>query len=227
MSEFMKTKKQVLSDQAQTIDAERRRCNTLLGVKQSEIEQLKESLGQKSKLCEDLNIRCEGMSFWAAKAKMLLRIKLLQHKAFDSLKKYRDFKKHSKRVLEHKLKQYREQLKRNVFKGWGMQYKQWKLVKNREDFDKAVKLELQHICAQYNKEIEGLRERLSEAQAIVDNEQRHKAMMQENLKKAFMRGVCALNFEAMNILNPSDQNYQQQIEREMEKQVISAMNSVA
>jgi len=33
MSEFMKTKRQVLSDQAQTIDAERRRCNTLLGVK--------------------------------------------------------------------------------------------------------------------------------------------------------------------------------------------------
>lgn len=33
LSEFMKTKKQVLTDQAQTIDAERRRCNTLLGVK--------------------------------------------------------------------------------------------------------------------------------------------------------------------------------------------------
>jgi hypothetical protein len=29
-------------------------------------------------------------------------------------------------------------------------------------------------------------------------------MMQENLKKAFMRGVCALNFEAMHILNPND-----------------------
>ena len=30
-----------------------------------------------------------------------------------------------------------------------------------------------------------------------------KTNMQENLKKAFMRGVCALNFEAMNILQPS------------------------
>lgn len=27
--------------------------------------------------------------------------------------------------------------------------------------------------------------------------------MQENLKRAFMRGVCALNFEAMNVLNGS------------------------
>ena len=24
--------------------------------------------------------------------------------------------------------------------------------------------------------------------------------MQDNLKKAFMRGVCALNFEAMNVI---------------------------
>jgi hypothetical protein len=46
-------------------------------------------------------------------------------------------------------------------------------------------------------------------------------MMQENLKKAFMRGVCALNFEAMHILNPNDQG---KIEMELEKQVANAMN---
>jgi len=43
-----------LQDQAQTIDAERRRCNTLLGVKQNEIETLKENLANKTKLSEDL-----------------------------------------------------------------------------------------------------------------------------------------------------------------------------
>lgn len=30
--------------------------------------------------------------------------------------------------------------------------------------------------------------------------------MQEGLKKAFMRGVCALNFEAMNILTPQSKD---------------------
>ena len=29
--------------------------------------------------------------------------------------------------------------------------------------------------------------------------------MQDNLKKAFMKGVCAMNLEAMNILNPGDE----------------------
>jgi centrosomal protein POC5 len=49
-----------------------------------------------------------------------------------------------------------------------------------------------------------LRQKLDEANVIVEQENKNKAMMQENLKKAFMRGVCALNFEAMNILNPND-----------------------
>jgi len=30
--------------------------------------------------------------------------------------------------------------------------------------------------------------------------------MQENLKKVFMRSVCALNFEAMSILDPAEQS---------------------
>jgi hypothetical protein len=29
-----------------------------------------------------LQTRCEAMSFWAGKSKMLLRIKLLEHRAF-------------------------------------------------------------------------------------------------------------------------------------------------
>jgi hypothetical protein len=48
-------------------------------VKQNEIEVLKESLASKTKHCESLGIRCEGMAFWAGKAKILLKIKLLQH----------------------------------------------------------------------------------------------------------------------------------------------------
>ncbi len=103
------------------------------------------------------------------------------------------------------MRQHKENVSRRAFLAWQKQYKAWKVIKNREDFEKAVKLELQHICAQYNKEIESLRDKLNEANSIVESEQRNKAMMQENLKKAFLKGVCALNFEAMHILNPNDQ----------------------
>ena len=66
-----------------------------------------------------------------------------------------------------------------------------------------MKNEIQSISASYSKEIEMLRRRLDEAQSQVDQSHRVKGAMQENLKKAFMRSVCALNFEAMNILDPN------------------------
>lgn len=92
-------------------------------MKQNEIEQLKEGLATKSKLCDDLSVRCEGMAFWAGKSKTLLRIKLLQYRAFEGLKQFRDFSKHSKRVLQHRMRQFRENQKRKVFLGWESHYK--------------------------------------------------------------------------------------------------------
>lgn len=41
-------------------------------------------------------------------------------------------------------------------------------------------------------------ERLS---SLLAEEQRQRALLQENLKRVFMRGVCALNFEAMTLLS--------------------------
>lgn len=48
--------------------------------------------------------------------------------------------------------------------------------------------------------------------------------MQDGLKKAFMKGVCQLNFEAMNILHP-DQfgQVQSTLENEIDKQIAAQM----
>jgi len=60
------------------------------------------------------------------------------------------------------------------------------------------------ISAQYSKEIDTLRQQLSEANNTNDTHERTRMMTQENLKKAFMKGVCAMNMEAMTILNPNE-----------------------
>lgn len=148
------------------------------------------------------------MAIWAGKGKTLAKMKVLQYKCFNALKLFRDFKKHSKTVLKLQLQRHKQNTRKRAFLCWEKHYRDWKIQKNKDDFDKAVKSELQHICAQYSKEIESLRQKLEEANTVVDQENRNKAMMQENLKKAFMRGVCALNFEAMNILNPNDMSMQ-------------------
>ena len=112
INEFMKTKKSVLTEQAQTIEGERRRCNTMLSVKQNEIEQLKEGLGKKSKMCDELSLRCEIMALWAGKGKTLARVKVLELKCYMALKQYWQWKKHSKKLLQHRIAQFKEDKKR-------------------------------------------------------------------------------------------------------------------
>jgi hypothetical protein len=66
--------------------------------------------------------------------------------------------------------------------------------------DDNLNRELSELAAKYNKEIDMLTRRLDETQRSLDDANRTTFDMQENLKKAFMRGVCALNFEAMSII---------------------------
>jgi hypothetical protein len=54
----------------------------------------------------------------------------------------------------------------------------------------------------YGKEISDLKTKLSEANASIDKYKENKIYLQENLKRALMRGVVAMNLEAMNILEP-------------------------
>jgi hypothetical protein len=60
----------------------------MLGVKQNEIEQLKENLGKKTKMCDEYSVRCEIMAIWAGKGKTLARVKCLELKCFMALKQY-------------------------------------------------------------------------------------------------------------------------------------------
>jgi len=69
-------------------------------------------------MCDELSIRCEIMALWAGKGKTLARMKVLQFKCFNALKEYREFKKHSKNVLKHKLEEFKANMKRKAFLGW-------------------------------------------------------------------------------------------------------------
>jgi len=131
-------------------------------------------------------------------------MKTVQAKCFHALKNYWEFKKHSKVMLINKEKARKKTTLRRVFQAWHKDFKVVKVKRDQEKFDRAVKMELQSISAQYQKEIETLRGKLMESERSMGIVNRNKHMMQENLKKVFMRSVCALNFEAMNILDPAD-----------------------
>ena len=103
------------------------------------------------------------MALWSGKGQTLARMKVVQMKCFRALKEYREFKKHSKAVLEHKSRIARQNRMRELFQAWQKSFKQTKVKRDKEKFDNAVKAELQTISATYQKEIETLREQLLEA----------------------------------------------------------------
>lgn len=135
LKDFMSIKRNVLQEQANTIDNERNKYNALLSSKQNEIENLKEDLARSNKLNEDLRVRSEILALMAGKNRQLMRLKVVQYKAFKALKDYRGFKKYSKNVLEAKTKENKENFKRKVFQAWGKRWKEWKTKKSKEDFE--------------------------------------------------------------------------------------------
>jgi hypothetical protein len=58
----------------------------------------------------------------------------------------------------------------------------------------------------YGKEITDLKLKLTEANNSIEKYKENKIYLQENLKRALMRGVVAMNLEAMNILEPDTNN---------------------
>lgn len=101
-----------------------------------------------------------------------------------------------------------------------------KSEKHNQQVQQAQLDEINEITCRFNKEIQMLREKLTETTSQLEIIQAEKINMQNDLKKAFMRGVCALNFEAMNILNTKQQpesNASQKIETQTQ-QISSVMD---
>lgn len=95
------------------------------------------------------------------------------------------------------------------FSLWKGVHHENKVFKLNNQHEEVLTKELTDLTVKYNKEIDILTRRLNETQAALDEATRNQFDMQENLKKAFMRGVCALNFEAMSILQNKDDSQSQ------------------
>ena len=83
---------------------------------------------------------------------------------------------------------------------WKSNLQKIKLEKQKSILTEKFNEESNEMIIKFNKENELLQKRLHETKNTLDEINVSKEEMQENLKRAFMRGVCALNFEAMNIL---------------------------
>nr|XP_019785368.1 centrosomal protein POC5 isoform X3 [Tursiops truncatus] len=104
-------------------------------------------------------------------------------------------------VYESKLadQYFQRTLLKKVWRGWrAIVQKQWKEVVER-----ACQARAEEVCVQISNDYEAkvavLSGALENAKAEIQRMQHEKEHFEDSMKKAFMRGVCALNLEAMTI----------------------------
>ncbi|XP_057596946.1 centrosomal protein POC5 isoform X3 [Hippopotamus amphibius kiboko] len=104
-------------------------------------------------------------------------------------------------VYESKLadQYFQRTLLKKVWRGWrATVQKQWKEVVER-----ACQARAEEVCVQISNDYEAkvavLSGALENAKAEIQRMQHEKEHFEDSMKKAFMRGVCALNLEAMTI----------------------------
>nr|XP_022312821.1 centrosomal protein POC5-like isoform X1 [Crassostrea virginica] len=100
---------------------------------------------------------------------------------------------------------HERRLQQRVWEAWHS------LIENkwRTRVERACQAKAQEVCQQltndYEAKVAGLTEELRVARDEICHLHKQREQYEEAMKKAFMRGVCALNLEAMTIFNKDDQ----------------------
>ncbi|KAJ3603840.1 hypothetical protein NHX12_028581 [Muraenolepis orangiensis] len=97
---------------------------------------------------------------------------------------------------------YHLQLKRKVWLGWhGLLQKHWK-----DKVERACRARAEEVCVRLSSDYEARIaqhcEAVEDAQAEIQKLRVDRERYEESMKKAFMRGVCALNMEALTMFQP-------------------------
>ena len=202
LKDFMAIKRNLLIEQKACIENEKQKCDALLSSKGDLIEHLKDDLAKTQKsLNSQIIIKEKLVEIFFKKNhdKILKRYKSL---AFNGvLMKYHLKKKSKKDKIKKCRKNYWDKYKTTFFKNLKQNWREMQIYKIVSVKEKACDDKLNEMAQKYGKEINDLRNKLNDANILIEQNNQAKAQIQENLKKVLMRGVMAMNMEAMNVLD--------------------------
>ncbi|KAI5088323.1 centrosomal protein POC5 isoform X1, partial [Silurus meridionalis] len=104
---------------------------------------------------------------------------------------------------------YQLQLKKKVWAAWhSLIQRGWK-----ESAERACRARAEEVCLQLSADYEAKlaenMEALQKSQAEIQRLHREQKRYEDSMKKAFMRGVCALNIEALSVFHTADTGRQE------------------
>ena len=202
LKDFMAIKRNLLIEQKTCIENEKQKCEALLSSKGDLIEHLKDDLAKTQKALNNQIIIKEKLVeilFKKNHDKILKKYKSL---AFHNvLMKYHLKKKSKKDKIKTCRKNYWDNYKKIFFRNLKQNWRDMKIYKIVSVKEKACDDKLNEMAQKYGKEINDLRNKLNDANLLIEQNNQAKNQIQENLKKVLMRGVMAMNMEAMNVLD--------------------------
>ena len=202
LKDFMAIKRNLLIEQKTCIENEKQKCDALLSSKSDLIEHLKDDFAKTQKALNNQVIIKEKLVEILFKKNNDKLLKNKKSLAFHGvLLKYHNKKKLKKDKIKEMRKKHWDKYKITFFKNLKQNWKDMKIYKIVSVKEKACDDKFNEMAQYYGKEINDLRNKLNEAKTLIEQSNQAKAQIQENLKKVLMRGVMAMNMEAMNVLD--------------------------
>jgi hypothetical protein len=201
IKDFMGIKRHLLTEQKNAIGSEKSRSDNIINIKDEQIDRLTYDLNNTTAALNRETSLKERMAIHLYKYKERKYNKDMKTNIFNAFKKFY-LKQKKLNDLFNKLRvQAIYNYKLRGFGNLKQNYKEAKMTNVVLLKEKEFQLKLNEMGQYYGKEITELRTRLAEANQSIEKYKESKMILQENLKKALMRGVVAMNFEAMNILD--------------------------
>uniref|UniRef100_A0AAV2MS21 Centrosomal protein POC5 n=1 Tax=Knipowitschia caucasica TaxID=637954 RepID=A0AAV2MS21_KNICA len=179
---------------------ERDKCAAQTGTLQSEIDHLKELL----QTYEISNQRKDEVIGNLSHVLERQREKVEKMKAFTQWRLQHIEVKEEAHDAQAAKRHYELQLKRKVWLGWNsLIQKHWKVNMERACRTKAEEV-CERLSLEYEAKLTEQRGVLNKAHAEIQRLRLERERYEESMKKAFMRGVCALNMEALTMFQTTE-----------------------
>ncbi|PNH12700.1 Centrosomal protein POC5, partial [Tetrabaena socialis] len=201
LDHFMETKARLMQSQNDAVDEERRRGAARLAAKEEELKLVLAELDamrlKAQRLWELMGRACAAYG----QAKERRRRTILQFQLFYSWREQAMILARRKRRVERAERWYNQvHLKRNVFRAWFREAMREHRVTVNNRYIQEVENAKRLIHDHYKGQLGDLERLLADSHARLEQEAEARARLEDNMKRAFMRGVCALNIEAMTIM---------------------------
>ncbi|CAF0855470.1 unnamed protein product [Brachionus calyciflorus] len=197
LSEFEKTRLQIYQEQQKKLLEEKEKQTSEISKLKKEVEILRETIkvNERNLLKKDEAIENITKALEKQREKNELQRVMMEWK-------YKRLE-NAKEAFTTKLadKYYSQRLKLKMFFNW--QY--FQITRHKSKVEKACKKKAEEVCydlaTNYENKIKKLEEELNSSRHEIEKYKIEMAKNEENMRKALMRGVCALNMEAMSIFN--------------------------